>query len=91
MISSDAEFCRCLRRIERDLDRSDPEFTALFPVELRAGHAVRHPGWFHRAGRFLARMAVSTACSLDPVASAFCAHQRAPDPGEPASPPTYDE
>jgi hypothetical protein len=84
MISSDAEFGRCLRRIERDLDRSDPEFAALFPVERRGGHAVRRQGWFQRAGRFVVRMAVSTACSLDPAACAYV-RQRASDP------PTYSE
>ena len=80
MISSGVEFRRRLRRIECDLDRSDPEFTALFLVEHRAGHAVRRRGWFQRAGRFLARMAVSTAMSLDPGVCAFYAHQRAQDP-----------
>lgn len=80
MISSDAEFRRRMRLIERDLDRSDPEFTALFPVAGRAGQAGARRGWFRRTGRFLARMAVSTACSLDPAACAFHIHQGAPNP-----------
>lgn len=79
MISSDAEFRRCLRRIERDLARSDPDFTVLFPVDRRAGHASRRRGWLHRAGRLLARMAVDTAFSLDPAAYAFHIRQQASD------------
>ncbi len=91
MISSNAEFRRCLRGIVRDLDRSDPEFTALFLPGQRPRRIERRGRWFHRAGRLLARLAVSTVCSLDPVACAYYAHQRASNPGQPANTPTCND
>jgi hypothetical protein len=68
---------RRMRRIERDLACSDPEFTRLFavvarPVRTSAGKGER----IRMAKRFLARLALSTAYSLDPAACAFRNSQR---------------
>jgi hypothetical protein len=70
---------RRLRRIERDLTRSDPEFTRLFDgapalARLRADRAPRRERArraLREGKRILAHLALSTLYSLDPVACAF--------------------